>query len=171
MRRKVNFFVSLLCIFWGIEAGRFIFSNSKPAIAVDKRPCGSNAPQVQYETQDYLIYICPGSQQKSPLYVGVQKSNASKLVQLPAQKQENGYVAIKGNTTYSINPFRLLVTQNGTTVINQAVISGSFGISQPVTQTRYNCYTQSGSLSPRLNVSQAEAQKLSSAYQCYPKSK
>lgn len=112
------------------ETGNFepaasgISPSSRPVLLADAI-CGYRSGSVRwFETKNYRIYICQSNETGVRTYVGVEKGNeANSNVSLPLESAENDtYVAVNGDVTYTINSEELVVTQNGEVIGREEVL-------------------------------------------------
>ena len=75
-----------------------------------------------YETANFYAYICR-TQQGDLFYHGVGKQDGSQINVMNVTTGDDGtYYATNDKVTYSVNPNRLQVTQNGRVILNEAVL-------------------------------------------------
>lgn len=75
-----------------------------------------------YETANFYAYICR-TQQGELFYRGLSKRDGSQINVMNVTSGDDGtYYATNDEVTYSVNPNRLQVTQNGSVILNEAVL-------------------------------------------------
>lgn len=104
-------------------------SPEQQKIALASSPCPSSLSfRRRFETANYNVYICPGSGNNySGYYVGVAKNGQGTITVPLSSNSEETYVARNANTTYTVTPFNLSVTQNGRNLLKEKVTSVNFG--------------------------------------------
>lgn len=89
-------------------------------IAQETFVCPENSGGSQFvsaETSGFLIYICGGDLPNT--YVGIAK-NGGNGITLPLQSyNRNQFVAVNGNTRYTLTRTELIVRQNGRVILRQ----------------------------------------------------
>lgn len=72
---------------------------------------------VSAETKNYLVYICGGDNPNT--YVGMAK-NGGNSISLPLQSySRDRFVAVNGDTRYTLTRTELIVTQKGRVIVRQ----------------------------------------------------
>jgi len=74
--------------------------------AVDQAPCKTE-PDVTFEAENYVVYICRRSGQLQ--YIGVEKGSANSLVTDDVTPVDGGYVAVNGDYEYHVSPSGLVI--------------------------------------------------------------
>ncbi|MEG4940499.1 hypothetical protein [Microcoleus sp. F4-D5] len=75
-----------------------------------------------FATANFSIYICK-TQEGDIFYRGLSKINGTQINVMQVTTGDDGtYEATNGNITYSINPERLQVRQNGKVILTEGVI-------------------------------------------------
>ncbi|MFB2933647.1 hypothetical protein ACE1B6_00035 [Aerosakkonemataceae cyanobacterium BLCC-F154] len=88
-------------------------------IAQEASVCESSGGSqfVSAETKNYLVYICGGDNPNT--YVGMAK-NGGNSISLPLQSySRDRFVAVNGDTRYTLTRTELIVTQNGRVIVRQ----------------------------------------------------
>lgn len=104
-----------------------ISPSSRPVLLADAI-CGYRSGWVRkFETENYQIYICRNNETGMRTYVGMEKGNETKSnVTVPIESFDNEtFVAVNGDITYTINSEELVVTQNGEVIGREKVINSS----------------------------------------------
>ncbi len=111
---------SALVALCGLGAGVTLISQPEPVQA--QTVCGRNSTERAFETRNYRVYIC--RDRGRLFYLGQSKSQPRNWIRLVASynRQNGGYTAYNGNTSYFINASRLRVYQNGRQILNEAVL-------------------------------------------------
>ncbi|HAA32217.1 MAG TPA: hypothetical protein DCE56_36610 [Cyanobacteria bacterium UBA8553] len=73
---------------------------------------------VRAETRSFLVYICGGDNPNT--YVGVAKNGTTGGITLPLRSySRDRFVAVNGNTRYTLTRSELIVTRQGRTILRE----------------------------------------------------
>ncbi|MCJ8283533.1 MAG: hypothetical protein MJK14_28050, partial [Rivularia sp. ALOHA_DT_140] len=87
-------------------------------------PSTNLLPIRSFNTPKYYIYICRGDN-KNPLgyYVRIPKNLDNKITVPIVNKARETYIAIKGQLTYIVTPYEMIITKRGRVVLREKVIT------------------------------------------------
>jgi hypothetical protein len=100
-------------------------------IAYEYDACPRNTYVLRYgETSNYNVWIC-ATEGGTLYYVGQAKNPDRGGIVLPIRSYSGErYIAVNGNTRYTVTPSRLLVTQGRRTILNERIFQWQQGSGQ-----------------------------------------
>jgi hypothetical protein len=75
-----------------------------------------------YQSSEYNVSLCRTTDGRI-YYHGAARNNAKLQITLPAQPEDGGYIAYNKGYSYQVTGHRLIVTENGTKILDQALSS------------------------------------------------
>ncbi len=96
-------------------------------------PSAKLLPKRSFDTPKYYVYICRGDNENSlGYYVRVTKNGGNKFTIPVSRKNGETYLAIKGEVTYVVTPYELLVSKQGRVVTRERVNSAIAANGKPL---------------------------------------